>query len=60
MLIEFDEARMWIEEDSSIHLKAVSTHGDPIELTAEEARQIANALLRLAAELDALDQNGGR
>ena len=59
-VIEFDQAQMWIEQDSSIHLKAVSPYGDPIELTADDAREIATALLRLAAELDALDQNGGR
>jgi hypothetical protein len=56
-LIEIEEARMWIEQESSIHLKAVSPHGDPIELTAEKAREIASALLQLAAELDALEPN---
>jgi len=34
----------------------VSPRGDPIELTPDEARDIARALLRLADELDALDQ----
>jgi hypothetical protein len=55
-VIKFDEAYMWIENGGSIHLKAVSPHGDPIELTPHEARDIARALLRLADELDALDQ----
>ena len=49
------EVRFWIEQESSIHLKAVSSHGDPVELTAPEARQIAEALLETAAKLDALD-----
>ncbi len=52
-LVQFDEAYMWIENGSSIHLKAVSPYGDPIELTADEAREIGEALLKLAAQLDA-------
>lgn len=51
------EAYFWIEQQSSIHLKAVSPAGDPIELTAAEARAMAIALARLADELDAIDGN---
>lgn len=29
--------RLWIEQDSAIHLKAISPHNDPVELTAEQA-----------------------
>ena len=46
------ELYFWIEHESSIHLKAVSSHGDPIELTAEDAREIAAALLSAAEQLD--------
>jgi hypothetical protein len=49
------EVRFWIEQESSIHLKAVSAHGDPTELTAEDAREIAAALIAAAQKLDALD-----
>ena len=45
------EAYAWIEQDSSIHLKA-------IEMTAEEARELGRELLELAdrlTQLDALD-----
>jgi hypothetical protein len=46
------EIAMWIEQESSIHLKVISPFGDPVELNAEEARQLANALLRLAASIE--------
>jgi len=47
------EIRFWIEQESSIHLKAVSPHGDPTELTAEDAREIAAALIAAAEQIDA-------
>lgn len=46
--------RFWIEQESSIQLKAVTPHGDPVELTATEARNIATALLDVARKLEAL------
>ena len=55
-LFRLGEAYLWIEQESSIHLRAVSAAGDPIELTANEARKIASALATLADELDALDR----
>jgi len=53
------EAYAWIEQDSSIHLKAASQDGDPVEMTAEEARELGRVLLGLAdrlTQLDALDR----
>ena len=44
----------WLEQESSIMLKAVSK-ADPVELTACEAREIAEALLFVAKELENLD-----
>lgn len=46
----------WIEQDSSIQLKAISKFGDPVELTAGEARTLAENLKRLAELLDEMDQ----
>ncbi|MCS4259521.1 hypothetical protein EDF83_3259 [Pseudomonas protegens] len=43
--------RLWIEQGSSIHLKAISPHNDPVELTAEQALELAQALQRLASRL---------
>jgi hypothetical protein len=36
----------------AIHLKAADPHGDPTELTAQMAREVAAALLELARQLD--------
>ena len=49
------DAYAWIEQESSIHLKAASKHGDPVELTAEEARELGQVLLELADRLTELD-----
>jgi hypothetical protein len=46
---------MWIEQEASIHLKAITDEGDPLELSAAEARAVADALRRLADALDELD-----
>jgi len=46
----------WIEQESSIHLKSVSKFGDPVELTAKEARILAENLNKLAELLDAMDE----
>ena len=43
------EIAMWVEQQASIHLKAISPSGDPVELSAEEALELAQELLRLAA-----------
>lgn len=42
----------WLEADSSIMLKAVTRFGDPVELSADEVRKIAMALLALADGLE--------
>ena len=44
----------WLEQDSSIMLKATSG-GDPVELEAEIAREIGEALIALAQKLEDLD-----
>lgn len=35
-------------KDGAIHMKVVTSYGDPVELTSTEAQLIAEALLRLA------------
>jgi len=44
----------WIEHGSFIHLKAISPHGDPAEMTAEDARALAEALIAAAQQIDPL------
>jgi hypothetical protein len=45
------QVRFWIDQESSIHLKAVTLQGDPVELTAAEAERLATALLAVAQKL---------
>jgi hypothetical protein len=46
------EARLWIEQDSSIHLKAVTRCGDPVELTKCEAEELGRTLIKMARDPD--------
>ncbi len=48
---------MFVDEDwSSVMVKVVGDYGDPVELTAREVRDLAQALLRFAEALDADDR----
>ena len=47
-----DDVYLWLEHDSSIMLKAITRFGDPVELTAEDARVIAASLLEMAGRLE--------
>ncbi|HJZ57471.1 MAG TPA: hypothetical protein VKE74_21055 [Gemmataceae bacterium] len=49
-----DDVILWIEQESSIHLKAVTRFGDPVGLSPDEARAVAQALNELAIRLEAL------
>jgi hypothetical protein len=45
------EVSAWI--DGGIHLKATTPSGDPVELSAEEAKLVIDGLVRLVAALEA-------
>lgn len=45
------DVRVWIEQGSTIHIKAISEYNDPVELTAEQALELAQVLQRLARRL---------
>jgi hypothetical protein len=47
-----NEAACWIV-DGAIHMKVVTSYGDPVELISEEARLLAAALSAFADTLDA-------
>jgi hypothetical protein len=51
---QVDEVRVWIDADGGITIKAVTPEGDPVELSAMEARRLASALLE-AADADEAD-----
>lgn len=46
---------MWIEQESTIHLKAVTSFNDPVELTADEARNLVELLIKFLAVIEDLD-----
>jgi hypothetical protein len=47
----------WIEQESSIHIKAADkNYGDPVELTATEARETGEALIETATQLEKLGE----
>ena len=48
------EVYLWIEQDSSIMLKAVSEFGDPVELSSKDAKNLAKLLTEAAEKLDQL------
>jgi hypothetical protein len=50
--ISNDEVTLWVTDDRTIHLKALTSFGDPVELGSEEARILAEALLRFAARVE--------
>jgi hypothetical protein len=39
---------LWVEQQSSVQLKAVTRYGDPVELSPDEARRVAQVLLEYA------------
>lgn len=43
--------RMWIEQGSSIHIKAVNKESDPVELNESEAMEIAEVLRQFASRI---------
>src|SRR5262245_25339473 len=52
-----DDVDCWLEHDSSVMLKAVTRFGDPVELTADDARAVAAALIGFAEQLEPLGQS---
>jgi hypothetical protein len=46
-----DDVRLWLDPGGGITLKAVTKEGDPVELSATQARDLAVALVE-AADLD--------
>ena len=53
-VVRVKSAFAWIEQQRVIHLKAGGAKGEPVELTAEETRRLADRLTKLANILEAL------
>jgi hypothetical protein len=48
-----DDVAVWLDPGGGITIKAVTPEGDPVELSATQARQLAAALVDLADRDDA-------
>jgi len=46
------EVCLWTDDDASIHLKINNKSKDPVELNADEARELGKLLLKLADKID--------
>lgn len=49
------EVSLWVEQESSIMLKAISKAGDPVELTSNEARNLIKLLTEATEKLEQED-----
>jgi len=49
---QVDDVWLWLEQDSSVHIKATSQANDPVELSAAQARRLATILTDLADMAD--------
>ncbi len=47
-----DDVRVWSEQASSIHIKAVTGTGDPVELTTHQARDLVAVLNCLIQDIE--------
>jgi hypothetical protein len=46
-----DDVTLWIADGGSIHIKTREPNGDPVELTEEDALDLAAILTKLVSEL---------
>lgn len=43
-----DDVRVWLDPGGGVTIHASTSHGDPVELTARQARTLADCLRQLA------------
>jgi hypothetical protein len=46
------EVVAWVDPGAAVHLKSVTSHGDPVELGAEEVKALCEALQKLVREIE--------
>jgi len=49
--IDNGNIELWIEQDQSICIKAITKEGDPVELSEEEANELIEMLQKLIQKL---------
>ena len=54
-VVRVKQVMAWIEEQSKIHLTAIVPGGGAVELSAQEAKNLAQRLARLAEILEAIE-----
>ena len=42
------DVALWVEQDSSVQIKAVNSFSDPVELTELDARKLGELLIKMA------------
>ena len=50
------EISIWVEQESSIHIKAATAYGDPVEFTLEEAISVHEGLEKAIDRLRELEE----
>lgn len=58
-VVRVKQAYAWVEAQRAIALKAQMPDGEPVELTADETRTLAERLLKLADVLESLQKTSG-
>jgi hypothetical protein len=48
VVVVAEDVRVWVEPETGVFIRAVTSHGDPVELSAAEARHLAQVLSELA------------
>jgi hypothetical protein len=49
-IFTIDDVALW-RTDGAVHIRTNDPHGDPVELNADQVRELAAILLRLAQEI---------
>lgn len=55
LLKPVDDIYLWVEQRSSVMLKAITSHGDPVELNEHELEEVIAALQLSLKRLQAED-----
>ena len=50
--ISNSEIKLWIEQSELICIKAITIHGDPVELASHEAKTLADTLLKMVSNIE--------
>ena len=54
-MIRIDDTLQVWKEQGAVHVRIVEVDADPVELTVDQARELASALVKLCDEVDAED-----